>query len=395
MAGKRDWGRIRQLPSGKWQARYPGPDGKLRPAPHTFDTRKLAAKWLADKQAEIIRDEWTDPDAGKIQFGEFAWVWLKERNLAETTYERYEGILRNHVEPILGEKPVAEIKEATIRQWRAKLLDQKVGEPTVAKAYRLLHAVFATAVDDGLIRRNPCRIKGAGQDTSPERTTLTIDQVFKLADAIRPRFRLLVLLGAFTSLRFGEFAALRRRDVDLVGGEIRVHRSQAELKGGRTLIKGPKSEAGKRRVSVPSVVMADLRRHVETYSEAGPDGLVFVGAEGGRLRRRNFHRLWTKALEDVGLDGEDIHFHDLRHTGNELAANAGATTKDLMARMGHSTMRAALIYQHASRTRDQRIADAISANVRKAQRPMTKVQRKRAHRDPKGHARGTSDEQAN
>src|SRR6266566_457868 len=106
MAGKRDWGRIRQLPSGRWQARYPGPDGKLRPATHTFGTRKLAAKWLADKQAEIIRDEWADPDAGKVPFGDFAWVWLKERDLAETTYERYEGILRNHIEPTLGEKPL-------------------------------------------------------------------------------------------------------------------------------------------------------------------------------------------------------------------------------------------------------------------------------------------------
>jgi integrase len=394
VAGKRDWGRIRQLPSGRWQARYPGPDGKLRPAPDTFERRKQASDWLADKQTEILREEWTDPEAGKVPFRDFAWSWLKERKLAETTYERYEGILRNHVEPILGDKPLVEIKEGTIRRWRAQLLDNGVGEPTVAKAYRMLHAIFATAADDMVIRRNPCRIKGAGQDSAPERTTLTIDQVFGLADAIRPRYRVLVLLAAFTSLRFGEFAALRRRDVDLVRGELWVRRSQAELKHGRTVIKGPKTEAGKRRVSIPGVVMADLRRHVDTYTEDGPDGLVFIGPEGGRLRRRNFHRLWVKALVAVNLDGEDIHFHDLRHTGNELAADAGATTKDLMARMGHSTMRAALIYQHASRTRDQRIADAISANVNKARQPMTKVQRKRARRDPKGHARGTSDEQA-
>jgi integrase len=121
--------------------------------------------------------------------------------------------------------------------------------------------MFTTAVDDLLIRRNPCRIKGAGQDKANERPTLTIDQVFAIADAIQPRYRLLVLLGALTSLRFGEFAALRRRDVDLEGGELRVRRSQAELKHGRTIIKNPKSEAGKRSVAMTCATpVTPLRR---------------------------------------------------------------------------------------------------------------------------------------
>ena len=68
MAGKRDWGRIRQLPSGRWQARYPGPDGTLRSAPHTFERKGDASNWLADKRAEINRDEWIDPEAGKVTF---------------------------------------------------------------------------------------------------------------------------------------------------------------------------------------------------------------------------------------------------------------------------------------------------------------------------------------
>ncbi len=85
------------------------------------------------------------------------------------------------------------------------------------------------------------------------------------------------------------------------------------------------------------------------------------------MRRRNFHRLWTKALTDAKVE-EDVHFHDLRHTGNALAAATGASTKELMARMGHSSIRAALIYQHASRSRDKQIADAISQNVQQARR---------------------------
>ncbi len=375
MAGKRDWGRIRQLPSGRWQARYPGPDDKLRAAPQTFERKAEASNWLADKRAEINRDEWIDPDAGKVTFGVYAATWIKERNLAETTAERYDGILRNHVAPYLGDLALSVIKEPVIRQWRKKLQDAGVGAATVAKAYRMVHSIFNTAVDDLLIRRNPCRIKGAGQDKADERPTLTTDQVFAVADAIQPRYRLLVLLGALTSLRFGEFAALRRRDVDPDGGELRVRRSQAELKHGRTIIKDPKSEAGKRSVAIPAVVLAELRDHLGRFSEAGQDGLVFIGPNGGRLRRRNFHRLWTQALKDAKVNEEDVHFHDLRHTGNALAAATGASTRELMARMGHSSVRAALIYQHATRSRDKQIADAISQNVQEARRM--------------GHVRGT------
>jgi integrase len=105
---------------------------------------------------------------------------------------------------------------------------------------------------------------------------------------------------------------------------------------------------------------------------------VFIGPNGGRLRRRNFHRLWTKAVMDAKVEDENMHFYDLRHTGNALAAATGASTKELMARMGHSSIRAALIYQHASRSRDKQIADAISQNVQQARR--------------KGHARGTTEE---
>ncbi|MGH3972938.1 MAG: tyrosine-type recombinase/integrase [Pseudonocardiaceae bacterium] len=366
------------MPSGRWQARYPGPDGTLRPAPHTFERKGNGSNWLADKRTEINRDEWIDPDAGKVTFGAFAAIWMKERDLAETTAERYEGILRNYIEPYLGGRALSEIKEPVIRQWRKTLQDAGVGAATIGKAYRMVHSMFNTAVDDLFIRRNPCRIKGAGQDKADERPTLTIEQVFAVADAIQPRYRLLVLLGALTSLRFGEFAALRRRDVDVEVGELRVRRSQAELKHGRTIIKDPKSEAGKRSVAIPDVVLADLRDHLDRFSEVGPDGLVFIGPNGGRLRRRNFHRLWTKALTDAKVEDEDVHFHDLRHTGNALAAATGASTKELMARMGHSSIRAALIYQHASRSRDKQIADAISQNVQQARR--------------KGHTRGTTKE---
>lgn len=383
MGGRREWGRVRQLPSGRWQARYPGPDGLLRPAPKTFETKRAAASWLADKQAEINRDEWIDPDAGKVMLNEYGSNWIRERPLAETTRERYEFAFRLHVVPYLGDRAVSDIKDARVRAWRQQLVDNMVGQATRAKAYRVLRAILNTAVDDQLIRRNPCRIPKAGDDGSAERQTLTVDEVFAVAAAIRPRFRALVLLGAFTSLRFGELAALTRADLDMTTGDVSVSRSQAELRGGRRLIKAPKSAAGIRVVSIPKVIRSEVTAHLEEYVGADPGAVVFVGPKGGRLRRHNFRNVWLAALVKAGITKEGVHFHDLRHAGNDLAAKAGASTRELMSRMGHSSMRAALIYQHASRERDQAIGEAISRNVVKARRAKGK-----------GHARGTTGEAA-
>jgi hypothetical protein len=129
-------------------------------------------------------------------------------------------------------RPDAEIKDAHVRSWRKKLLDSGVSTVTTAKAYRLLKAILNTAVDDGIIRRNPCRIKGAGQEASAERPVLTIAEVYALADAINPRYRALVLLGTFASLRWAELAALQPSDIDLELWTIRVDRQLIEQLGG-------------------------------------------------------------------------------------------------------------------------------------------------------------------
>ena len=81
---------------------------------------------------------------------------------------------RLHLSPTLGTLLVPDITEPHVRRWRKNLLDSGVGPVTTAKAYRLLKAILNTAVDDGLIRRNPCRINGAGQEKSPERPVLTV-----------------------------------------------------------------------------------------------------------------------------------------------------------------------------------------------------------------------------
>jgi hypothetical protein len=111
---------------------------------------------------------------------------------------------------------------------------------------------------------------------------------------------------------------------------------------------------------LPGFLAEELAAHISEFAGDGAEGLVFRSEKGAMLRRGNFGRAvkWPETVKAVGLPG-GFHFHDLRHTGNQLTADAGATTRELMHRMGHGSMRAALLCQHATTDRDRRIADAM------------------------------------
>jgi integrase len=363
---KRRFGRVRRLPSGRFQARYLGPDNVDRPAPHTFASKTDAERWLVVKEGEIVRQEWVNPDTGRVLLGDYLPVWIDHRpDLRPRTVDLYRWLYRRYLEQTFKDHVLADITPGAVRAWRAERVDDGVSPTMVAKAYRLLRAVLNTAVEDELIRRNPCRIKGAGQEKPPERPVATVAQVYDLAERVPARFRVLVLLAAFTSLRYGELAALRRRDVDSKAGRLVVRATLIERQDGSLIFGPPKTDAGRRVVTVPSAIRRDLRGHLRRYVDEEGDALIFTGVTGAVLRRSNFQRTsrWTEAAAAVGLPG--FHFHDLRHTGNNLAAATGASLRDLMHRMGHASTRAAVIYQHATEQRDREIAAGLSAQIKR------------------------------
>jgi integrase len=361
---RRRFGSIRKRPSGRWQARYVGPDGIERTAPQTFESERAAAKWLTLVESEILRNHWLPPEAGEVGFDGYATSWVAERQLAPRTREGYEDLLRLHIRPFLGHLAIGGIRPQTIRTWRRQLLESGRSEPQAVKAYCLLRAILNTAIrEDRLIVENPCRIRGYDRYHTPERPIATVGQVYALAAAMPTRFHALVLVAALTGIRWGELAALRRCDVDLDSACIRVPRKLAALRN-RLEFGPPKSEAGRRTVALPAAAVAELRRHLDAFVDASDDAVVFTGAKGALLRSGNFLRAvdWREALAAAGLP-PGFHFHDLRHTGNTLAAAAGASTRELMHRMGHSSMRAALIYQHATSERDREIAAGIDKRL--------------------------------
>ena len=306
------------------------------------------------------------PTRAKIRLGDYAERWVAERaGLRPRTIELYRWLLGKHVVPMLGPVPLGTLTTPMIRHWRAELLKSGVSETMAAKSYRLLRAVLNTAVDeDRIIPRNPCRVRGADRENPAERPVLTVAQVFQLADAMRyQRLRVLILVTAFATLRWGEATALRRCDIAADGSWVRVSFAHTEVIGRGIVVGPPKSRAGVRTVSVPEAIRPEIVKHLMTYVDPAPDALVFTGPKGGALRRAHFNNLtrWVETVQKLGAPG--LHFHDLRHTGNLLAAQTGASTKDLMSRMGHDDMRAALIYQRATSQADRLIADRLSGLV--------------------------------
>jgi integrase len=364
MASKRRFGRIRKLPSGRYQARYPGPNGIDRPAPHTFARKTDAERWLAGVEADMLKGSWRDPDLGRVALGPYLAEWIDHRpGLRPRTVDLYRWLHRKYIEPTMRDRRLSDITPGVVRAWRADLLTEGVSPTMVAKAYRLLRAVLNTAADDELIRRNPCRIKSAGIERPAERPTATVAQVFQLADTVPSRLRALILLAAFASLRYGELAALRRRDFDPRCKTLTVRATLVERQDGSLAFGPPKTDAGLRTVTIPAAIRRDVRAHLDGFVAEDQDTLVFTDATGAALRRSNFQRTckWRESVAAVGLPA--FHFHDLRHTGNTLASRTGASLADLMARMGHASTRAAMIYQHTARERDEHIADALSSQI--------------------------------
>ena len=264
-----------------------------------------------------------------------------------------------------------------VREWHAKLKSQ-TGPTRRAHAYSLLRTIMNTAIDDEIYRgANPCRVRGAGQSKRARAIRpATLPELESIAAAVPPRYRVMILLAAWCGLRFGELAELRRADIDIWNKVIRIRRGVVRVGGGERLVKGPKSEAGKRDVNIPPHLMPMLCDHLIEHVERGRDALVFPAAHGGHMAPSALYAVYWPARDASGRP--DLRFHDLRHTGATLAAVSGATIKELMARLGHSTPAAAMIYQHAAADRDKVIAEALSKLAEAAPVvPITRAKRKR------------------
>lgn len=358
---RRTFGKVMRLRSGRFQASYMA-NGERHLAPVTFLTKTDAGAWLDMRHAELLEYRWKptapeEPDP--LTFGEYARQWLDRRELKPRTRAEYAKTL----EPLLrafGDAQLRGITSRDVRAWYETLDPTK--RTARAHAYSLLRTIFATAASEELLSVNPCRIVGASttKRAKPIRPA-TLAELETLTLAMPPKYRALVLLASWCALRFGELTELRRRDLDLDAAVpvVHVRRAVTWPNASTPVVGTPKSDAGVRDVAIPPHLLPMLHAHLDEHAAPGADGLAFPNTEGKHLHHGSLYKVFKPARVKAGRP--DLRFHDLRHTGATMAARHGATLAELMQRLGHSTVGAALRYQHAASDRDAELARKLSA----------------------------------
>ena len=336
---------IRRHPKsrGRWQVRYVDPSGRERA--RNFSRKSDAERFLHTVETDKLRGEWVDPRLGRITFGEWAAeVEATRLNRRESTRARDAAYLRSLILPTFSEQAIAAIRPHEIRQWIADLEQRSYAPATIAKAYQIVSRCFRVAVTDGLIPRTPCREIKLPKNDRDEKRFLSPTEVESLADAIQDRYRVFVLTGAYTGLRFGELAALRTDDLDGLRRTVRVD-EQLSRQGSSTMVSGPlKSKKAYRTIGIPAFLVEDLAAHVASFPSTSD--FIFSHDAGGPLDYTRFRRrYWHPAVE--AAVGEPCTPHDLRHTHVAMLIADGQSPRYIADRLGHKSTRTVLdVYGH-------------------------------------------------
>lgn len=356
---RRAFGRVRKLPSGRFQARYPGPDGVLRPADRTFATSTDADRWLMRKRIEIEEGRWLDPAEGQTTVRDWAARWLAAvaPQLKHKTQASYRSLIHSRINPALGDRELSSLRPITVTEWVAAMRTEGLSASRIRQAYRVLSQIMASAVDNDLIPQTPCRGVRLPRMPQTEPHIVTPLEASRIVRCAQKPHDLLIALLAFAGLRVGEAFALRRSDVDVAGGFVLVDENLAEANG--TLVfDTPKSHQKRLLRLAPS-----LARRLGAYLEVlpgGEDALLFTTPAGKPLR----YNQWRKAYFDPAVAAAgltDVTPHDLRAShGTWVADRYGVMTA--AHRLGHSN--ASVTTRHYARPvagRDDQVAEASDA----------------------------------
>lgn len=332
-------GNLKKVPSARnglglrWLARWVDAEG--REQTKSFRRKDDAQKWLdTEVIAKFANGTYIPPGAGMVTVREIYKSWsAAQGHISAKTAATRKSAWDSRVEPRWGELAVANVKVSAIKAWIAKMAENGVGAPTIENAYGVLRQVLGAAVEDSRIPRNPCDGVKLPKRRHADRGYLTHAQVAMLAGAVL-RHGEVVRFLSYTGLRWGEMAALRVQDFDMLRRRVNVSRSVTE--SGGLQWNAPKTHE-RRSVPFPAVLSDELSTLMVGKDR---DALVFTDLRGGVLRNSNWRaRVFEPAVKQCQETDENfpsITPHDLRHTAASLAISAGANVKAVQRMLGHA-----------------------------------------------------------
>ncbi len=353
----------RKLSTGRtvYDVRRRDPDG--RAYKRTFRTKREAEAFEAAERTDRARGAWIDPRKAATTFAELATRWLNGNPAKRpTSVERDEAIIRLHLLPDLERRSVGSITPADVQRI-VNAWSRRYAPRTVHRHYDVVAAIMNLAVLDDLVARTPCRGIKLPAIRHTDRHIVTPEQLAALAEALGPDYGLMAYLGAILGLRQAECAGLRVGRLDFLRGTLTVAEQLTRGRHGSMATGEPKSDAGRRTLSVPAELMEMVAAHLAGRGMTGRDPAAFVFASpgGAPLDYTNWRRrVWKPATIKAGLDG--LTFHDLRRANATGLVAEGVDVKTAQARLGHSDPRLTLaIYAQATGEADRSAATRIGA----------------------------------
>lgn len=372
----------------KWQARWTDPNSSTNRKDKQFRDKDVAKRWIVRMDAEAhgaMFKQATNAERVRL-FKEVRAIWQETcwTGLAPSTTARYGQVVRNYLEPEFGNLPITEMTREVVRRYFARLTREGKAPGTVRKVHTVLSAILSEAVELELLPANPCtRMRGLPTVRTEEAVFLNAEQVRTLAEATPQHYRLLVYMAAYTGLRAGELAGLRRKDVDLLRGVVQVRQALKQLD---PPVFGGTKTGKARTVTLPKFLRAMLTDHLagSIPGGAGADALVFTSPEGGILRHGLFmRRVWYPTIKGnkkrklkptLPAELHALRFHDLRHTCASLLIAQGAHPKIIQERLGHASITTTMNrYGHLFDGLDATLIDGLDAAHDDAAKPQDNV----------------------
>ena len=357
VTGRRRFGAVRKLPSGRYQASFIEPRSRQRVfGSETFATKRAAEHWLVDSEAKLNRGDLTDVILARTPFDEWAEHWLATPQVHPKTHARYRMAVRGLLVPEFANTPINSVDRSQVQLFIARLLDQPNGEARAKEARLFLSMIFTEATRSNALRINQVEGVRVKRSARSEMVFLSVEEVQRLANEVSfylrrfrggreeridvPQYGLLVRFASQTGLRAGEIAALRVGRINVGRHLVNVVESVSEVSKKDApdgLLYGPTKNYERRTVPMPSTLTAELAAHLATRPD-DPAAFVFTSVLGAPLRHTNFYdRFYKLAVVQAGLLAE-TRFHDLRHSYAALLIAAGANPLTIKQRLGHSTI---------------------------------------------------------